>query len=112
MKVSLLKPFPEHRENFRRDRQRFIPAKSGCYALVSFEGVVLYVGLTRNLRRRFGDHLDDPGKRSLTEKGRAFFFYWLQCDEFQKVERTWQHECELVDGNRPILNRICSPISV
>ena len=112
MNVRLLNPLPTSRENFRRDRQRFVPSQSGCYALVSFQGVVLYVGLTENLSRRFGEHLDDPRKTSSTADGRAFFFYWLECDELGRVERTWQNECELVDGKLPVLNEIRSPISV
>ncbi len=112
MNVQLLNPLPTNRENFRRDRQRFVPRKSGCYALVSFQGVVLYVGLTENLGRRFGEHLDDPRKTSNTADGRAFFFYWHECDELERVERTWQNECELVDGKLPILNGIRSPISI
>ena len=44
MNVQDLNPYPEHRENFRRDRQRFLPSSAGCYVLASFQGVVLYVG--------------------------------------------------------------------
>ena len=112
MNVDQLKPQPTDRENFLRNRQRFVPRESGCYALVSFQGTVLYVGLTDSLRRRFGDHLDDPRKTTNTAEGRAFFFYWLECDELEKVERTWQNECELVDGKLPILNGIRSPIAI
>ena len=112
MKVQDLKPMPDHRENFRHNRQRFIPKKSGCYVLATFQGDVLYVGLTKDLQHRFGDHLDDAKKISKTENGRAFFFHWFECDELEKVERTWQNECELEDGVLPILNRVKSPVSV
>ena len=112
MNVQLLKPCPQHRENFRRDRQKFIPETAGCYVLASFQDIVLYVGLTKDLRRRFGNHLDDPKKTSMTENGRASFFYWLECDELEKVERTWQNECEMADGILPILNRVASPVSI
>ena len=112
MNVQELNPSPEHRENFRRDRQRFLPSSAGCYVLVSFQDVVLYVGLTKDLRRRFGNHLDDPKKTSTTDNGRAVFFYWLECDELENIERTWQNECETVDGVLPILNRVASPLSI
>ena len=112
MKVQVLDPSPKHRENFRRNRQPFVPETSGCYVLASFLDVVLYVGLTKDLRRRFGEHLDDPRKTSTTEVGRAFFFYWLECDELEKVERTWQNECEMMDGSLPILNKVASPVSI
>ena len=112
MNVQLLNPPPTNRENFRRARQPFVPKRAGCYSLVSFQDVVLYVGLTENLSRRFGEHLDDRKKTAKTANGRAFFFYWLECDELEKVERTWQNECETVDGNLPILSSIRSPVSI
>lgn len=114
MKVRDLTPFPDHREDFRRGRERFIPKKPGCYVLATFQNDVLYVGLTKNLRRRFGDHLDDPEKISKTGKGTACFFHWLECDDLklEKIERTWQNECELEDGVLPILNSLRSPVSV
>ena len=111
MKVTSLEPLPNDRENFRRDRQRFIPQTSGCYALVSFDNEVLYVGMTSNLRVRFIAHLDDREKRQATAHGRAFFFYWLKCDELNKTERTWQNQSELEDGALPTFNRISSPVS-
>ena len=112
MKIEDLKPSPNRRENFLRKRQRFIPDKSGCYVLTTFQDDILYVGLTNDLRQRFGKHLDDPQKTSKTENGRAFFFHWLECDELNKVERTWLNDCVLTDGALPILNKINSPISV
>ena len=112
MKIQNLDPCPKHRENFRRDRQKFLPNTSGCYVLASFQDVVLYVGLGENLRRRFGNHLDDPKKTSMTKNGKAFFFYWLVCDELENIERTWLNECEIVDGTLPVLNRIASPVSI
>lgn len=111
MNVQRLNPRPELRENFRRDRYQFIPETSGCYVLASFDNIVLYVGLTKDLRKRFLKHLDDRGKKTLTALGRAFFFYWLECGELELIERTWQNECEIVDGALPILNRIRSPVS-
>ncbi|ANL30129.1 excinuclease ABC subunit C domain-containing protein (plasmid) [Rhizobium phaseoli] len=42
----------------------FIPDSSGCYVLTSFDGNVLYVGLTKNLKRGMAQHLDNREKES------------------------------------------------
>jgi predicted GIY-YIG superfamily endonuclease len=34
-----------------------IPAKSGVYAIEDWDGMIIYVGSTTNLRRRFSQHL-------------------------------------------------------
>lgn len=112
MKVMSLTPKPKDREFFRRDRHGFIPNISGCYLLVTFGGDILYIGLSTQLRTRFGNHLDDPLKRKLTKYGRAFFFYWMETLELEKIERTWLNQCELVDGKLPVLNKVNSPVSI
>ena len=112
MNIQNLDPYPKHREIFRRDRQKFLPNVGGCYVLTSFQDIVLYVGLSKNLRQRFGNHLDDSKKTSMTKNGKAFFFHWLVCDELENIERTWLNECEISDGRLPILNRIASPVSI
>lgn len=112
MNVSTLTPLPDKREPFRRNRERFIPTVPGCYVLTTFEGVVLYIGLAVDLRRRLNDHLDSPAKTNLTEKGRAVFFYWIETDDTNKIERTWLNIHIQHEGTMPILNRIYSPVSV
>lgn len=112
MKIENLKPSPNNREYFRRDRQRFIPKNAGCYILATLQDDILYVGLSKNLQRRFGEHLDDSGKTSKTQQGRASIFCWIGCDELHKVERTWLNSCEIEDGTLPILNELRSPVSV
>lgn len=79
--------------------------------LSTFEGDVLYVGLAVDLRHRINDHLDNPEKTNLTEKGRAVFFYWLETEEINKVERTWLNIHIQHEGVMPVLNRIYSPVS-
>lgn len=111
MNIKYLDPYPGRRENFHLKRQQFVPDTSGCYVLTSHIGNVLYIGRTTNLRRRLGNHLDDPEKTSPTKNGRAMFFYWLACDELQKIERTWLNTCEIKDGVLPILNKVASSIS-
>ena len=111
MNVTALTPLPNKREPFRRNRERFIPKTPGCYVLTTFEGDVLYVGLSVDLRRRFNDHLDSPKKTNLTEKGRAILFYWFESDETNKVERTWLNIHIQHEGTMPILNKVYSPVS-
>ena len=50
-----LTPAPTNKRPFRRNHQKFVPDRSGCYALSTFIGVVLYVllmALTLLLWRR------------------------------------------------------------
>ena len=111
MNVSVLTPLPEKREPFRRDQERFVPSKAGCYVLSTFEGVVLYVGLAVDLRRRMNDHLDAPTKTNPTKHGRAVWFHWFETEETNKVERTWMNIHIQHEGAMPILNRMYSPVS-
>jgi len=83
----------------------------GCYALATFPGEVLYVGLTVDLRRRMNEHLDSEQKTGLTEHGRAIFFYWWQGENVHKVERTWMNIYTQHEGGLPVLNGIYSPTS-
>lgn len=83
---------------------------AGCYVLATFSGVVLYVGLSADLRRRMGQHLDSPAKTGCTELGRAVIFHWLECDPPNRVERTWMNTHIEHEGRLPILNSVYSPI--
>lgn len=109
MIIKELTPNPSLNEPFRRNRERFIPETSGCYALTTFEKVVLYIGLTNNLRRRFNEHLDSSEKTALTIKGRAVLFYWIESNEINKIERTWLNIHIQHEGRLPVLNNVYSP---
>jgi excinuclease UvrABC nuclease subunit len=111
MNIDQLIPQPMHRETFRRDRERFVPDKPGCYVLTTFSGVVLYIGLTDNLRRRMDQHLDNPEKIAETLFGRAIFFNWIETLETYKVERTWLNIHIQNEGSWPALNKAYSPTS-
>ncbi|MFO1424724.1 MAG: GIY-YIG nuclease family protein [Candidatus Competibacteraceae bacterium] len=111
MKLDLLVPLPHTSEPFRRNRERFIPAKPGCYALTTFEREVLYIGLTINLRRRINEHLDSAAKTELTARGRAVLVHWTETTEINKIERTWLNIHLLNEGCLPILNSVYSPTS-
>lgn len=111
MNVEKLFPPPNSREAFRLGREAFIPVKSGCYVLTTFAGVVLYIGLAKNLRKRMRNHLDNPEKVNVTPAGRAVLFYWLECAELNKVERTWLNIHIEHTGYMPVLNKVFSPTS-
>lgn len=112
MNISKLTPAPMFRESFSLNRKKFIPDKSGCYVLTTFAGVVLYIGLAKNLRQRMQNHLDSPEKTRTTPFGRAIFFYWIESTEVNKVERTWLNIHLGNEGTLPIFNKIYSPTSV
>jgi excinuclease UvrABC nuclease subunit len=113
MKVNQLSPVPTMRETFKRSREKLIPPAAGCYVLSNFSGDVLYIGLAINLRRRFGQHLDNPDKTGETKNGRAVFFFWLEVNEMEinKIERTWLGIHTQNEGTLPILNKVFSPTS-
>ena len=110
MKVDALRPMPSHHEPFRRDCLRFVPAASGCYVLTTMDGVILYVGLTVNLRARMEQHLDTPAKRAVTPLGLARCFHWLETNNLQPVERGWLNSHQALEGVWPILNKMASPL--
>lgn len=112
MKVGDLSPCPTDKEPFRRAQTRFVSEKSGCYVLATFEEEILYVGLAKNLRRRFGQHLDTAEKVTATADGRAVWFFWLECTDLEKVERTWMNSHALCHGVWPVLNKVYSPTAV
>lgn len=109
MNVALLTPKPLGRDSFRRSRQRFVPDKAGCYVLTTFDGTVLYIGLSVSLCRRMGEHLDTPSKVAPTSLGKAVWLYWLETPETNKVERTWLNMHMLTEGAMPLLNSAYSP---
>jgi predicted GIY-YIG superfamily endonuclease len=90
-----------------------LPGASGCYVLTTFEGDILYIGLTEHLRRRFGQHLATKEKCQVTPRGKAFWFYFLEkpVKEIRRVERTWQNEYRTEHAEFPVLNKVASPIS-
>ena len=114
MNIGELNPQPNESESFRKDRLRFIPEASGCYALTTFEKNILYIGLAKNLKRRMKEHLGNDKKTSETVNGRAVVFYWMKAEEknINKLERTWLNTHIHNEGKLPMLNNIYSPISV
>ncbi|WP_414900762.1 GIY-YIG nuclease family protein [Sphingomonas flavalba] len=109
--MSELFPKPVKRDSFRRSRERFLPDSSGCYVLTTFDGTILYIGLTAGIRRRMIQHLDTPKKVASTPLGRATWIYWFETPETNKVERTWLNIHLSAEGSLPILNSRYSPTS-
>lgn len=111
MNIADLAPEPNHFEIFRRNRERYVPERSGCYALTTFSEVVLYIGLTKNLRKRMSSHLDSAKKTGPTACGKAVFIFWTETDEVNRIERTWMNIHIQQEGALPVLNRLYSPTS-
>jgi hypothetical protein len=109
MNISVLVPQPSACEPFKRRRERFVPEKPGCYVLTTFLKVILYIGLTDNLRRRMNQHLDSFHKTGPTKLGRAILFHWLETPDTHKVERTWMNIHMQNEGSLPVLNGRYSP---
>ncbi|MGB7369295.1 MAG: GIY-YIG nuclease family protein, partial [Methylovirgula sp.] len=92
-------------------RERSIPERSGCYVLTNFSNEVMYVGLARNLRRRFSQHLDSDSKVATTAIGRAILFFWYETLDINKVERTWMNIYIQHEGSLPRFNKVYSPVA-
>lgn len=112
MKVEELAPRPTDRVPFKRASFKVVPQDAGCYALATFDGDILYIGLSDNLFARFQQHLDNPEKTLATAEGKAIWFYYLEYNivNLAKLERTWLNHFAAVHGRLPILNKANSPI--
>lgn len=113
MKIEKLRPLPEQRVEFSWSHHGQIPKQPGCYALVTFGGDVLYVGLaTSSISARVGSHLDTPEKWKSGPLGAPFWCYFTvrQGAEVNSIERGWLNQAILEDGEMPFLNKIYSPV--
>lgn len=113
MKVSQLVPSTVHQTRFAWSHHVTVPDEAGCYAITTYDGDVLYVGLaTGSVRSRMGCHLEAPDKRQGTSMGVPFWFYYLlkPATEVAAIERGWMNLAVLEDGEMPPLNRVYSPL--
>lgn len=112
MNVTALNPLPQDGASFQLNAHFQVPDKSGCYVLTTFDGHILYIGQSVNLRRRFEEHLDNPDKTCLTEEGRAIWFYWLLYPNINlnALERGWINAHTIAQGQMPIMNSIAAPV--
>ena len=113
MKVGELSPAVVKRVQFTLRYQKRVPSESGCYVLATFEGDVLYVGLSCDLNRRFGEHRGSDEKCEATLLGKAFWFYFLEQPEKEilRLERSWLNQYCSIHGERPVLNKVESPVN-
>ena len=109
MKVGELIPPVGGGVRFEFTRLGLIPEAPGCYCLAARDGEVLYIGKAKNLRRRMKEHFLDGGKTETTERGVAFWVHYRRMgrvDDLGKLERGWMNEYEIVEGEKPPLNKI------
>ncbi len=114
MNIDKLNPPALARTNFNRSEYRYTPEQSGCYVLATYQGDILYIGQSDHIRRRFEEHLDCPEKTGITEKGRAFWFYWLLWDKayLNALERAWMQAYSMENSDElPIMNSQSAPSS-
>jgi len=113
MQADLLSPKPDQRTRFAWSHHITVPDKPGCYALVTYGGDVMYVGLTTgSIRSRMGAHLETEAKRKGTDLGVPFWFDYLAQDSAKvaAIERGWMNQAVLADGEMPPLNKVYSPL--
>jgi len=112
MTVTDLSPSVTSRAQFSLRHKKHVPAEPGCYVLATIKGDILYIGLSDNLNRRFGEHRADDDKCQVTALGRAFWFYYLNqpAKEIRRLERSWQNQYSCVHGGLPLLNKVASPV--
>src|SRR6266404_5435535 len=104
MKIDRLCPSAQRKAQFARSHQGIVPDQPGCYALVTYSGDVLYVGLAADsIRDRMGAHLDTPAKRKAGPHGAPYWFYYVLCTapEVNAIERGWMNQAILEDGDMP-----------
>lgn len=109
MRVKELRPCPTSQTQFAWSHHVTVPTVPGCYALTTYAGVVLYVGLASSaIADRMSVHLETTEKRKGAVDGVPFWFYYLECtaDEVDAIERGWMNQSILEDGEMPPLNKI------
>jgi len=113
MQADQLSPKPDQRTRFAWSHHVTVPDKPGCYALVTYSGDVIYVGLaTGSIRSRMGSHLETEAKRKGTDLGVPFWFDYLVQDSARvaAIERGWMNQAILANGDMPPLNKVYSPL--
>jgi hypothetical protein len=113
MRIEQLTPAADQKTRFAWSHHVTVPDDPGCYALVTYNGDVLYVGLaTKSIQDRMGKHLDTDAKRNGTTVGVPFWFYYIVISEsaVAPVERGWMNQAILEDGQMPPLNKVYGPL--
>lgn len=112
MNVTGLVPKTDNFVRFHLSKVGRVPAVSGAYALTTFDGAILYIGLSTNIQRRVTEHLVQVDKTLPTIDGRATWFYWVSCEEPEQLERCWLNQFVTAHARLPIFNKVASPVSI
>ncbi len=112
MNINKLTPAPQGKVKFDLSMHYKVPQESGCYVITTYEEDILYIGKAVNIHKRFKKHLDSPEKTSLTPKGQAIWFHWLEWDKtkLNALEGGWANFYKAAEGERPIMNLIDPPV--
>jgi hypothetical protein len=112
LKVDQLAPRVANRVRFSLREQKLVPSAPGCYALVSLDEEVLYLGLTNNLSRRLAEHCESRVKRAPVNGRKAMWFHYVPVEKLKlgRVERGWMNQYLQLHGRLPPLNRVFSPV--
>lgn len=113
MIYSQLIPCPNVKITFSYAVSFQIPEISGCYTIVNLSGEILYIGLSKNLKNRFCQHLESREKTVIGSYGKPSFFNYLfaEVNLLEKIERTWMNQFTMLHGHLPILNKVSSPLT-
>ena len=109
MKVEQLVPACNGKARFEYIQIGALPERPGCYVLTSFEGDILYIGQSKNVARRVGEHFNNWSAR---RNSPFWVFYLLVHDshELDALERGWVNEYQLREGALPQFNSISPPL--
>ena len=112
MLVSDLLPKADGKVKFNYSALDKSPAESGCYIITTFDGTILYIGQSDNIRRRMEEHLDEKEKTKETPWGVSFWLYYKLYDKtkLNELEREWTNEYKLKMGKRPHFSKNDPPI--
>ncbi len=113
MRVECLSPTPDQQTEFAWSHHVTVPDLPGCYAIATYNGDILYVGLAAtSIRSRMRSHLDSPAKRKGSGQGVPFWFFYIvrSATEVGPIERGWMNQAILEDGEMPALNQVYSPL--
>ena len=113
MVATQLKPTPISKDYFDRYGSNRIPKVSGCYALCRSDGLIFYIGQSKNIRSRIKQHLNNPQKTRKTEYGTASMVFYLEYpkERLDALENSWIHSYKNAHcGKLPLFNKIEAPI--
>ncbi len=113
MRLELLRPRPAISARFEFRYVNSLPDLAGCYALSTASDEILYVGQARSLRKRLLQHWEDGRHNIATLHGRISTVSVVVLTDDKALnayERGWINQCELADGQRPVLNKISAPV--